>query len=102
MNNSQSAGASPTGKEAVRLGFREAGGFLTAVGFTCKDFTDDAAVLRGVNSDSLSTVSYSWGFSSPCSSTMRAGKGRMAAAIFQQCKLFSGCPPPVHSSVYLS
>lgn len=27
---------SPTGKEAVRLGFREAGGFLTAVGFTCK------------------------------------------------------------------
>jgi len=27
---------SPTGKEAVRLGFWEAGGFLTAVGFTCK------------------------------------------------------------------
>ncbi len=29
---------------------------------------------------------------------VRAGKGRMAAAIFQQCKLFSGCPPSVHSA----
>jgi len=64
---------SPTGKEAVQLGFWEAGGFLTAVGFTCK-----FAVSIGLLMQRL------YG----CCSSVEGGQLRLAANSFVLLGLF--------------